>query len=284
MTTDLPPAPVPMRTVRVGALDVLALTETDVVRLVERGWAQRRGGWLITANVDIARAVARDPELAELVRLADYVVADGMPIVWASRISGDPLPERVTGASLVFSLGAAAARAERSIYLLGGEPGVPDKAARNLAARYPGLRVAGTYSPPFGFDTRPDGMAEVVARVCAAEPDLVLAGLGFPKQEQTIRHLRSVMPQTWYVGCGAGIPMAAGEFRRAPAAMQRMGAEWLHRLALEPRRLARRYFHDDAPFALRLLTGALLRSAADRIDPSVAAQRDSTLPIPRDTQ
>lgn len=284
MTTDLPSAPVPLRTVRVGALEILACTETEVVRLVERGWTERRGGWLVTANVDIARAVAHDPELRALVGEADHVVADGMPIVWASRISGTPLPERVTGSSLVFSLGAAAARADKSIFLLGGEAGVPEKAARTLVVRYPALKVAGTFSPPLGFDTHHDGLAEVVARVRAAEPDLVLAGLGFPKQERTIRHLRDVLPQAWYVGCGAGIPMAAGEFRRAPAAMQRMGAEWLHRLALEPRRLARRYLHDDGPFALRLLTGALLRSAADRIDSISLARDENPLPRPRDAR
>jgi N-acetylglucosaminyldiphosphoundecaprenol N-acetyl-beta-D-mannosaminyltransferase len=98
---------------------------------------------------------------------------------------------------------------------------------------------------------------EVVARVRAAEPDLVLVGLGFPRQERIIEALRAEVPHAWYLGCGAGIPMAAGRFRRAPVPLQRMGAEWLYRLALEPRRLARRYLRDDAPFALALLAAAL---------------------------
>lgn len=253
---------------RVGPFDVLALGEADVVRLVERGWADGTGGWIVTANVDVARLAARDPELAALVAEADHVVADGMPIVWAARMSGQHLPERVTGSALVVSLAEAAARAGRSIYLLGGDPGIPEAAAGELTARFPGLQVAGTHSPPYGFDRSEDGMTDVLEHVVHAEPDLVLAGLGFPKQERTIQRLRPKLPDAWYVGCGAGIPMAAGQFTRAPDAMQRVGAEWLHRLALEPRRLARRYLQEDAPFALRLLTGAALRRAADRIDPS----------------
>lgn len=273
MTTDVPAARVAPKTVRVGPLDVLAMGEADVVRIVEDGWARRIGGWIVTANVDIARAVSTRPDLAALVAEADHVVADGMPIVWAARISGQRLPERVTGSSLVFSLAAAAARTGKSIYLLGGDPGVPEAAADTLSRRFPGLRVAGTYSPPLGFDRSEAGMTETLRRVVDAGPDLALVGLGFPKQELTIRRLREVHQDAWYVGCGAGIPMAAGEFRRAPEAMQRIGAEWLHRLALEPRRLAKRYLHDDAPFALRLLTGALLRSAADRIDPTSTTRK-----------
>lgn len=270
MTTDVPAAWTAPRTVKVGPFRFLALAEAEVVRLVERGWSDDRGGWIVTANIDIARAAARDPRLAALVAEADYVVADGMPIVWASRINGDPVPERVTGSSLVFSLAAAAARADRSIFLLGGEPGVPDAAARALCDRYHGLKVAGAYSPPFGFEHTRSGTDELLDRVVTANPGLVLAGLGFPKQERVIRELRFLLPDAWYVGCGAGIPYAAGQYRRAPAAMQRAGVEWLHRLALEPRRLARRYLADDAPFALRLLTGAMLRKVANHVDPASA--------------
>ncbi|AXB46713.1 WecB/TagA/CpsF family glycosyltransferase [Amycolatopsis albispora] len=244
---------------KVGVLEIAALTETDLIDHVGHAWTRGDGGWIVTANVDIARAAARRPELAALIGQADLVIADGMPLVWAARIAGDHLPERVTGSSLVFSLSAAAAAAGRSVYLLGGEPGVPDAAADALTARYPALKVAGAHSPSFGFERDPGELAEVIEAVRGANPDLVLVGLGFPKQEHLIRRLREVHPDAWYVGCGAGIPMAAGEFSRAPERLQRLGGEWLHRLALEPKRLARRYFVDDAPFALRLLAGAALR-------------------------
>lgn len=237
---------------------VMALTEADVCDHVSRAWSRNTGGSIVTANVDIVRAASRDPELAALVAEAELVVADGMPVVWASRLAGRPVPGRVTGASLLLSLSERAARDGRSVFLLGGEPGVPEAAGRVLAERYPGLRVAGAYAPPFGFDATPAGMRETVEKVAAAAPDLVLVGLGFPKQERTIAALRPHLPHAWYIGCGAAIPMAAGQFRRAPEGLQRVGGEWLFRLLLEPRRLARRYLREDAPFAFRLLAGALL--------------------------
>ncbi|GAA1356532.1 WecB/TagA/CpsF family glycosyltransferase [Saccharothrix algeriensis] len=248
---------IPQPRVRVGAVDVWSVREPGVAEHVARSWQRGEGGAIVTANVDIVRAATRRPELAALIAESEVVVADGMPVVWAGRLAGVPLPERVTGASLVFTLSGTAARLGRSVYLLGGDEGVPEKAAEALRARYPGLRVAGTDSPPFGFDTDPGATADAVAKVVAAEPDLVLVGLGFPKQERLIRLLRAQLPRTWFLGCGAGIPMAAGEFRRASGVVQRMGAEWLHRLALEPRRLAGRYLRDDLPFALRLLSGAV---------------------------
>jgi N-acetylglucosaminyldiphosphoundecaprenol N-acetyl-beta-D-mannosaminyltransferase len=243
--------------VRVGAVEVMAVSEAELLDHVAAEWRRGRGGAIVTANVDIVRAATRDPDLADLVARSEIVVADGMPVVWAAGLAGPALPCRITGASLVHSLAGRAARENRSVYLLGGEPGVPEAAARVLAGRCPGLRVAGTCSPPFGFDSSPEGVREVVAEVVAAAPDLVLAGLGFPKQERIIAALRTELPDAWYLGCGAGIPMAAGRFRRAPGPVQRVGAEWLYRLALEPRRLARRYLRDDAPFAVALLIGAL---------------------------
>jgi N-acetylglucosaminyldiphosphoundecaprenol N-acetyl-beta-D-mannosaminyltransferase len=260
----LPPFRPSPPTVRVGSLDILPLREKELVQLVEQRWRRSEGGWIVTANVDIVRAATRDPELSALVAEADVVVADGMPVVWAARLAGEPVPERVTGASLVFSLAEAAAREGRTIYLLGGEPGVPETAAAALQERFPGLTVAGTHSPPFGFDKTDEGMSEVVRLVAETKPDLILVGLGFPKQERTIRELRTALPDAWYIGCGAGIPMAAGEFTRAPGIMQKVGAEWLHRLALEPQRLARRYLLEDAPFALRLLAGATKHRLAKR--------------------
>jgi N-acetylglucosaminyldiphosphoundecaprenol N-acetyl-beta-D-mannosaminyltransferase len=235
----------------------MAITEAEVADRVALGWARGRGGAIVTANVDIVRAASRDPGLAELVESAEVVVADGMPIVWAGRLAGVPIPERVTGSSLVHSLAGRAAREGRAVYLLGGEPGVPEEAAAALRERYPALRVAGTHSPPFGFDRAEHGLRDVARLVAAARPDLVFVGLGFPKQERAIEEIRSLLPAAWYLGCGAGIPMAAGRFARAPRGLQRVGGEWLHRLALEPRRLARRYLLHDAPFALGLLARAL---------------------------
>ncbi|WP_199582843.1 WecB/TagA/CpsF family glycosyltransferase [Blastococcus sp. TF02-09] len=242
----------------VGPFSVMAVREEDVAARVREAWRMGAGGSIATVNIDILRATTRDSALAELVSHSDIVVADGMPVAWAARMSGHPLPERVTGASLVWTLAEAAAASGRSVYIIGGDPGVPEAAGAALSNRFPGLRVAGTDSPPFGFEKDPEQLAEVVRRARRARPDLVLVGLGFPKQEHLITRLRKVLPDAWMLGCGAGIPFAAGQFRRAPVVLQRTGAEWLFRLAQEPRRLARRYLAHDLPFALALLGRAAL--------------------------
>jgi N-acetylglucosaminyldiphosphoundecaprenol N-acetyl-beta-D-mannosaminyltransferase len=248
---------IPAELVRVGTVSVMPMTEADVADHVSTAWQHGEGGSILTVNVDILRSLSRNTELAALAEESEIVVADGMPLVWAASLAGYTVPERVTGASLVSTLAEAAAGSSRSVFLVGGEPGVPEAAGRALVERFPGLRIAGTDSPPFGFEKDPQQLAALVDRIAAARPDLVLVGLGFPKQERLIARLRPLLPGAWMLGCGAGIPFAAGQFRRAPAFLQRIGAEWLHRLLLEPRRLARRYLLHDLPFAILLLTTAL---------------------------
>jgi N-acetylglucosaminyldiphosphoundecaprenol N-acetyl-beta-D-mannosaminyltransferase len=250
--------------VQIGDLWFDALTESEVIEVVCEAWAAGQGGSIVTVHTDMARAAAREPALTELVATGSLVVADGMPLVWAARAAGNVLPERVAGSSLIFSLSAAAAAEKRSVFLLGGADGVPEKAAQALIARAPGLRIAGTDSPPFGFDQTDEGAQQAIAAVVAAAPDLVFVGLGFPRQERLIERLRKALPSAWYVGCGGGIPMAAGVVRRASPAMQRLGLEWLHRLIMEPRRLARRYLRDDLPFALALLARSAIAGFSRR--------------------
>jgi N-acetylglucosaminyldiphosphoundecaprenol N-acetyl-beta-D-mannosaminyltransferase len=217
------------------------LTERQVINHVLGALSRGRGGWITTPNIDICQAAQRDPSLAELLGTASLVVPDGMPLLWAARLRGDQLPERVTGSSLIFSLSAAAARAGRSVYLLGGSPGVPELAAGRLRQRYPDLIVAGCYAPPWGFERSRESVLAVRRRLAAARPDIVFVGLGCPKQERLI--------------------VAAGTVRRAPRWMQQAGLEWLFRLLSEPRRLFHRYVVADLPFAVRLLAA----SAAERL-------------------
>jgi N-acetylglucosaminyldiphosphoundecaprenol N-acetyl-beta-D-mannosaminyltransferase len=286
--------------VAVGGGSFHACTEGQVVTAVRESLDRGAGGRIITPNVDIVRQARRDPTVRAYLADASFVVADGMPLVWASRLAGTPLPERVCGSSLIWSLAAGLGHDGRSVYLLGGEPartglpgarrggpppsgsavlragyaaGVADtataldgravvrhdgawRAAARLAAASPGLRVAGCHSPAYGFERRPETLAQVCGAVVEAKPDLVYVGIGFPKQEWLISKLRAELPFTWFLGCGAAINFVAGDQRRAPRWMQRTGLEWAHRLASEPRRLAGRYVRHDAPYALRLLAGA----------------------------
>ncbi|WP_308250299.1 WecB/TagA/CpsF family glycosyltransferase [Sphaerisporangium fuscum] len=220
---------------------------------------------MVTPNVDICRACARDPEVRAIVAGADLAVADGMPLVWASKLLGTPLPERITGADLIWSLSEAAAAEGLPVYLLGGPPGVAARASEVLRGRCPGLRVAGVASPARGFETSVEALADVREALVAARPRVVFVGLGFPKQDRLVRILRADLPGTWFVGCGSAIAFTAGAVRRAPEWMRRSGLEWLFRLASEPGRLARRYLVDDLPFALRLLTGCLLKRLTQRL-------------------
>jgi N-acetylglucosaminyldiphosphoundecaprenol N-acetyl-beta-D-mannosaminyltransferase len=250
--------------VRIGRAGLAVLSEPEVAHTVRRAWQAGQGGWIVTVNVDILRAITRDPELADLVSRASLSVADGMPLLWAARVAGHVLPGRVTGASLVDTLAAQAAALGGSVYLVGGDPGVPQAAGAALARRHAGLHVAGAESPPFGFDRDPATVAALADRVVAAAPDLVLVGLGFPKQERLIATIRPRLPRAWFLGCGAGIPFAAGQYRRAPEGLQRIGAEWLFRLVQEPRRLGRRYLAHDLPFAVDLMTQAVAVRAVAR--------------------
>jgi N-acetylglucosaminyldiphosphoundecaprenol N-acetyl-beta-D-mannosaminyltransferase len=234
------------------------LDHPALIRLFLDGVRERNGGWIVTPNLDILRQFTRCPDSRRLILAATHRVADGQPIVWASRLAGRPVPGRIPGSDLVVSLPEAAARAGLSVFLLGGNPGVAAAAAARLEARCPGLERVGSYCPPYGFEDDPRELAKIGNAVKSARPALVLVGLGFPKQERLIHLLRSEMSETWFVGVGISLSFLAGAQPRAHAALQRLGLEWLHRLAHEPRRLFRRYVAHGLPFGLRLLAWAVI--------------------------
>jgi N-acetylglucosaminyldiphosphoundecaprenol N-acetyl-beta-D-mannosaminyltransferase len=247
--------------VAIAGLQFDRLDESGAVEHIVRAAGLGQGGWVATPNIDICRAARRDPARHALLAGASLVVPDGMPLLWAAKLRGDPLPERVTGSSMIFSLSESAARHGLSIYLLGGAPEVPERAGVELSRRYPGLVVAGANAPAVGFDATSEGVEAVRARLLAASPDIVFVGLGFPKQERLIAALAPSLPAAWFIACGAAIPFAAGAVPRAPVWAQKLGLEWAFRLLMEPRRLFRRYLVNDLPFAVMLLA----TSAAQRL-------------------
>lgn len=242
------------------AVAVDACSEREVVDAAVTAATNGIGGWIVTVNVDILRALHRDAALRRLIAPATFVVADGMPLVWLAHLLGTPLPERVAGASLISSLTQEAA-GRLSVYVLGGPPGVARSAAEALRRENPSLRIAGAHGPAMGFERDAGELAATIAAVVDARPDIVFCGLGFPKQEELIARLRRELPQAWFIGCGAALSFVAGALPRAPRWMQRAGLEWLHRLLVEPRRLFRRYLVHDLPFACALFVRALLSRA-----------------------
>jgi N-acetylglucosaminyldiphosphoundecaprenol N-acetyl-beta-D-mannosaminyltransferase len=236
----------------------LALLDTrGVLDHVFGQLARGRGGWLVTANLDFLRRHVHDRDMRALYDQADLRVADGMPLLWAARLQGDKLPERVAGSSLLLPIAERAAREGRSLYLLGGAPGASARAGEILVQRFPGLSVLGTSSPMLSDPPTPDQVAPLAAELTRLRPDLVLIGLGSPKQEKLIRELRPLLPAAWMMGVGISFSFLAGDVRRAPRWMQRTGLEWVHRLSQEPRRLARRYLIEDLPFSFALFAHAL---------------------------
>ncbi|MHB1430672.1 MAG: WecB/TagA/CpsF family glycosyltransferase [Streptosporangiaceae bacterium] len=251
--------------VRVGGPAFDLLTHAELLDRVAEAIGHGSGGTIVTPNIDICRQVRRDRASRALVADATLVVPDGMPLIWASRLAGRPLPERITGADLIFSLSQRAAAEAWPIFVLGGlpgsggEPSTARRAADSLAIRYRGLSVVGSWSPPLNFDPVAADIGDLLRELVRGDPVLVFVGLGFPKQERLIARLAPHLPRTWFVGCGAAVPLAAGMVRRAPGWLQRAGLEWAFRLASEPGRLARRYLVHDLPFALRLLTVSAFR-------------------------
>lgn len=245
------------------------VTEAQCIDQIMFELAAGRGGWLLTANLDHLRRLVRDEDYGSLCAGATLVVADGMPVVWASRVQGTPLPQRVAGSDLVNTLSAAAAERGRSVFLLGGDPGTAEAAAKVLAQRYPNFLLAGLDCPAPGFDQDQQELNRIEAMLIASKPDIVYVALGSPKQERLIAALRDRLPQTWWIGVGISFSFLCGRVRRAPRWLQYAGMEWLHRLMQEPGRLSGRYLRHGLPFALSLfgfvLWNRLRRTSSPRI-------------------
>ncbi len=242
-----PPAPARLR---LGALEVdrvsFAGALDRIAALVEAG----RCGRVFTPNLDHVVRAERDAAFREAYAAAALSLADGAPIVWAARLLGAPLPERVAGSDLMWPLAERAARAGWRVYLLGAGPGVAEAAAAALRRRL-GLAVVGTDAPAIRLEG-PDESAAALARIQATRPQLLLVALGAPKQEIWLHRHRTALAGVVSLGIGAGLDFVAGRVPRAPRWMARAGLEWAWRLAREPRRLWRRYLVDDPWFAVVL--------------------------------
>ena len=220
--------------------------ETRCNKLSAQFWigaANRGVRFVVTPNVDHAVLFHQRTDVRAAYSDASLVVADGTPLVWAARLLKQPLPERVAGSDLVPQLFASAETPLR-VFLLGAEPGVAELAALQISNQWPKVHIVGTYSPPIGFERDPVENGRVFDVVADASPDLVIVGLGAPKQEIWVhRHHRQLQAKV-VICAGATIDFLAGHRRRSPVWMRRVGLEWLHRLCNEPRRLASRYLRD----------------------------------------
>lgn len=223
----------------------------DVLDMQES--VHRISGWLteprtickfvVTPNVDHVVTLQSNASLKQAYQRASLVLADGFPLILASRLLGKPLPERVAGSELVPALfDKLEQRKEPTrVYLLGAMPGVAVRAARNIDRRWPHINIVGTYSPPFGFEHNENDCEAILERIETAEPELVVFGVGAPKQELWTTRFQNRIKAKAVLCVGATIDFMAGEKAQAPMWMRRYGLEWIHRCASEPKRLTKRY-------------------------------------------
>jgi N-acetylglucosaminyldiphosphoundecaprenol N-acetyl-beta-D-mannosaminyltransferase len=251
------------------------MTLAGAVDRIEAMIEARRPNYVVTPNVDFLVQAQHDPELHQILVQADLVLCDGKPLVWASRWLGNALPGRVAGSDLVPVLLQRAAERGWKIFLLGGADGVGAEAAQRIAAAHPSLPKVAYYSPPH----RPlAGMnhAEIIGRLRAAQPDLVLVCFGCPKQEKWIfQHYRAAGVPVM-IGAGGTVDFLAGRLKRAPLWMRRSGTECVFRLWQEPRRLCKRYAGDLFNFVPALLAQLFHL-------PARAAKRDAPQNAPSST-
>jgi N-acetylglucosaminyldiphosphoundecaprenol N-acetyl-beta-D-mannosaminyltransferase len=260
-------SPEPVVITRFMGAPMGVVTEADAVRAIVDAAEAGSGHWMITANLDHIRRYHRDPVQRALIDDANLVVADGMPLIWASHLAGVPLPERVSGSSMVWSICEAASVRAQSIFLLGGDAGVAEHAADVFRGRYPGLEIVGTACPPFGFESDEQELDRIERQVIEAAPRIVFVALGFPKQDLLIRRLRHSLPRASFLGVGISLSYATGDVSRAPGWICGLGLEWAYRLSQEPtRRLARRYLVDGLPFGVRMMISAARHRARRESD------------------
>ncbi len=214
-----------------------------IVRLVREG----RGGTVFTPNVDHIVQAQHNAAFREAYGRTTLSLVDGTPVLWAARWLGTPLPEKLSGSDLFDPLIERAAREGFRVVLLGGGPGVAEKAAHNLRQRLPALQIVDTLAPRLGL-TATDEEHACVERLAKAKADLIFVCLGAPKQELFSDRNRQVLAPAVLIGFGAAVDFAAGTMPRAPEWMSRAGLEWAFRLGREPRRLAARYLLRDPEF------------------------------------
>lgn len=224
-------------------IDNLTMAETlhEIDKLIQK----KNCSYVVTPNVDHIVRLEKDEELQKVYKNASLILTDGKPLIWISKWYKTPIKEKISGSDLFPRVCQLAANKNYTMYLLGAAEGVADTAARNLMKKYPGLNIVGTYSPPFGLEKNEQEMNKIKTQIQEVHPDILIVGLGCPKQEKFMYYHCKELGVPISFGLGASIDFEAGNIKRAPKWMSNHGLEWLYRFSKEPKRLFKRYFVDD---------------------------------------
>ncbi len=238
--------------VNILGVGISAIQMEDAVFKMEEWIKKKDPHYVCVCTVNTIMECKRNKKLCDIVNSAGLATPDGMPLVWLSKLGGFPNTERVYGPDLMLSFCKIAEEKGYSSFFYGGANGVPVKLARNLRRRFPRLKVAGTYSPPFRPLTQKEEQV-VIEMINKASPEVVWVGISTPKQDKWMAEHIGKVNAPVMVGVGAAFNFFSGEIRQAPRWMQRSGLEWLFRLSQEPVRLWYRYLVYSPLFVLNLL-------------------------------
>ena len=250
------------KTVALFGLPITNVTMAEAVARVEDCILSGHTHQIATANLDFARNALKSEYLQRIICDCSMVLPDGAPMLWASSLLKTPLKQRVTGVDLVPELARLSAQKGYRLFFLGSSEESSAAAAQVLEQRYPGVQIVGRYSPPVAALHEMNN-EDILRRINAARPDILLVAFGNPKQEIWIHRHRDRLDACVAIGIGGALNMIAGSLKRAPAWVQSLQCEWLYRMAQEPRRLLPRYFHDATALVKHLPLGL----AVNRLQP-----------------
>lgn len=226
-------------------IEIDNLTMNETIKKIDELIKSRKSSYVVTPNVDHIVKLESDNEFKKVYKNADLILTDGMPLIWISKLIGTPIKQKVSGSDLFPEVCKLASEKGYKVFLLGAAEGVADKASKNLQKKYGGLNIVGTYSPSFGFEEKEKEINKIISIINQAKPDILAIGLGAPKQEKFIYKYKEKLNVSILLAIGASIDFEAGNIKRAPKWMQKMGLEWFYRLIKEPKRMVKRYLIDD---------------------------------------
>ncbi|RJP18241.1 MAG: WecB/TagA/CpsF family glycosyltransferase [Candidatus Omnitrophota bacterium] len=253
-----------MERIEILGVQIDNITGDEALDRIRRMIVSGRPHQIITPAIEQVICARRDAEFNRVLAEADLVVPDGMQVIFASRLHKTPLKERITGVDLVPKICQLAAAEGHSVFFLGGEEGVADQTAHTLKYRFPELKIAGAYCPPYKFEENPEEEAKTIHAVQAAKPDVLFVAFGAPRQEKWIHRRKNDLRVPVMIGVGGAFNFIIGREKRAPQWIQNLGMEGLYRLFQRPRGLWKRIIL-NAPYFFLLLFDRLSYRTQKRI-------------------